>query len=60
MAEGHYMIYKDDSSNLRHEHVQTTRTFESENGNEEEEKEEHLEHTTPLPNPNMSNDKEEY
>jgi hypothetical protein len=61
MVEGHYMIDDDDSSNLHHEHVQATATFESEeivDGNEEEEKEEHLEHTTPLPNPNMSNDKE--
>ncbi|XP_062151930.1 uncharacterized protein LOC133860320 [Alnus glutinosa] len=60
MVEGHYMIDKDDSSNPRHEHVQATATFESENDNEEEEKEEHLEQTTPLPNPNMSNDKEGY
>jgi hypothetical protein len=61
MAEGHYMIDEDDFSNLHHEHVQATATFEREeivDGNEEEEKEEHLEHTTPLPNPNMSNDKE--
>jgi len=61
MVEWHYMIDEDDSSNLHHEHVQATATFESEeilDGNEEEEKEEHLEHTTPLPNPNMSNDKE--
>jgi hypothetical protein len=58
MAEGHYMIDEDDSSNLHHEHVQAIATFESEDGNEEEEKVEHLEHTTPLPNPNMSNDKE--
>jgi len=61
MVEGHYMIDEDDFSNLHHEHVQDTATFESEeivDDNEEEEKEEHLEHTTPLPNPNMSNDKE--
>jgi hypothetical protein len=61
MAEGHYMIDEDDSNNLHHEHVQANTTFESEeivDGNEEEEKEEHLEHTIPLPNPNMSNDKE--
>jgi hypothetical protein len=61
MVEGHYVIDEDDSSNLHHEHVQAAATFESEeivDGNEEEEKEEHLEHTTPLPNPNMSNDKE--
>jgi hypothetical protein len=61
MVEGQYMIDEDDFSNLHHEHVQATATFESEeivDGNEEEEKEEHLEHTTPLPNPNMSNDKE--
>jgi hypothetical protein len=61
MVEGHYMIDDDDSNNLYHEHVQATATFGSEkivDGNEEEEKKEHLEHTTPLPNPNMSNDKE--
>jgi len=61
MAEGHYMIDEDDSSNLHHKHVQASATFESEeiaDGNEEEEKEEHLEHTTPLPDPNMSTDKE--
>jgi hypothetical protein len=61
MVEGHYIIGEDDFSNLHHEHVQATAIFESEeivDVNEEEEKEEHLEHTTPLPNPNMSNDKE--
>jgi hypothetical protein len=61
MAEGHYMIDEDDFNNLHQEHVQATATFESEeivDGNEEEEKEEHLEHTTPLPDPNMSTDKE--
>jgi hypothetical protein len=61
MAEGHYIIDEDDFNNLHHEHVQATAIFESEeivDVNEEEEKEEHLEHTTPLPNPNMSNDKE--
>jgi hypothetical protein len=61
MAEGHYMIDEDDFNNLHQEHVQATATFESEeivDGNEEEEKEEHLEHTTLLPDPNMSIDKE--
>jgi hypothetical protein len=61
MVEGHYMIDEDDSNNLHHEHVQATATYESEeivDGNEEEEKDEHLEHTTPLPDLNMYNDKE--
>jgi len=55
------MIDDDDSNNLHHEHVQATATFESEeivDSNEKKEKVEHLEHTTPLPNQNMSNDKE--
>jgi hypothetical protein len=61
MVEGHYMIDDDDLTNLHHEHVQATATFESEeivNGNEEEEKKEYLEDTAPLLNPHMSNDKE--
>jgi hypothetical protein len=61
MAEGHYMIDEDDSSNLHHELVQATATFESKeivDGNEEEEKDEHLEHTEPPSYPNFSTDKE--
>jgi hypothetical protein len=61
MAEGHYMIDEDDASYSCHEHVPTITIFENEeivDSNEEKEKEEHLEHTSPPPNPNRSNDKE--